>query len=461
MPIRLIVVDLDGVIIDSREIHYKALNMALEEISPEYIISKEEHLAKYDGHPTKYKLNLLTKEKGLSSDLYDQVWRRKQDLTQHVILSEFTQDNRIINIFKELKLQGYKIYCASNSIWETVKNALLTKGFLPYIDYFISNEEVKVGKPSPDIYFRCFERARLNPKEVLICEDSPVGRQAAYSSGGYVCPIEDVNDFTLEKVLNYISKFEEVDKYNRIGMENNNKVINIVIPASGLGSRFQQAGYSFPKPLIEVNGKPMIQKVVENINIKGRYIFIIQKTDDEKYNMKYLLNAICPGCVIVHANGLTDGAACSILLAKEFINNDDPLLIANSDQYLEWNSHQFLYSCFSEGVDGAISVFENNHPKFSYAKLDQQGYVCEVAEKRVISDLATTGVYMFRRGSDFVKSAEQMISKNIRTNNEFYLCPTYNEAISNGLKIKTVPCTKFWCLGDPESLQYFLKQHND
>jgi HAD superfamily hydrolase (TIGR01509 family) len=463
MPIKLIIVDLDGVIIDSREIHFIALNMALEELSPRFVISREEHLAKYDGHPTKYKLALLSKEKGLDPRDYDKVWKRKQDLTQDVILKEFKHDQRIINIFTELKKQGYTIFCASNSIWITIRNALLTKGFLPFIDYFISNEDVKNGKPNPEIYYKCFERANVSPQEVLICEDSPVGRKAAYSSGAHVCPIEDVPDFSLCKIERYISNIEEKEKYSKAFMQReldqitNSKTINIIIPAAGLGSRFANAGYTMPKPLIEVHNKPMLQMVVENIGIKGKYIFIVQKEHYEKYNLKYVLNLIAPHCEIVLCDGVTEGAACSILLAKEHFDNDNPLLIANSDQYLEWDSHKFLYASMSEGVDGCISTFTNTHPKFSYARLDKDGYVEEVAEKKPISNLATTGVYFWKRGSDFVKYANKMIETDTRVNGEFYTCPVYNEAIADGKLIKTVHCEKFHCLGTPEDLQEFLR----
>lgn len=460
MPIKLIVFDLDGVLVDSKMGHYLALNKALAEIDPKYIIGYDEHLSKYDGRPTTAKLEQLTKEKGLSPALYNRIWRRKQDMTQDIILDEYKPDETIIDILKTLKQKGYILYCASNSIWLTVKNMLLVKGYLPYIDYFISNEEIQSPKPSPDIYFRCFERAGIVPKEVMICEDSPVGRAAAHASGANLCPIEDVADLTLQKILSYINKYDAMEKYTLKKIEDNDKVINIVIPAAGLGSRFSQAGYVFPKPLIEVNGKPMIQKVVENIAIKGRYIFIVQKEHYEKYNMKYLLQAISPNCEIVITEGLTQGAACSILLAKEFIDNDDPLLLANSDQILDWSPHNFLYQSMSEGVDGCISTFTNSHPKFSYAKVDDNGYVTEVAEKKPISDLATTGIYFWKRGADFVRCAEQMMSKDIRTNGEFYTCPVFNEAVQDGLKIKTVHCESFFSTGTPEDLQNYLRHHS-
>jgi HAD superfamily hydrolase (TIGR01509 family) len=456
MPIKLVIFDLDGVLIDSREIHFITLNLALEEQGKHFVISKEEHLAKYDGHPTKYKLDLLTKEKHLPQKLHNKIWERKQELTQQVILDSFTDDNRIIQILQTLKQKGYTLYCASNSIWATVKNSLLTKGFLPYIDYFVSNEEVRHPKPSPEIYFKCFERANIIPKEALICEDSPVGRQSAYASGAYVCPIENVADLSFEKINEYIERCELMDKYEQKQTNLDYKHMNIVIPMAGAGSRFKEKGYSFIKPLIDVKGKPMIQVVVDNIGTLGRYIFIVQKDHYEQYNLNYLLNAIAPNCEIIITEGKTQGAACSILLAKDLINNEHPLMIANSDQYLEWDSRAFVYKAISDDVDGAISTFTNTHPKFSYARLDENGYVTEVAEKKPISDVATTGIYYWKHGADYVKYAEQMIEKDIRVNNEYYTAPVYNQAIGDGKKIKTVHCNKFYSLGDPESLEYYL-----
>lgn len=460
--IKVIVFDLDGVLIDSREMHYLSLNRAL---GSQYEINREEHLAKYDGHPTSYKLQLLTKEKGLPSSMHKEIWARKQELTQEVILDCYVRDDRICDIMAELKRRGYTLYCASNSIWKTIKNALMTKGFLRYIDYFVSNEDVRSPKPAPDIYFKCFEWGSVLPKEVLICEDSPIGRRAAKSSGAHLCPIEDVADVTLEKLVSYINKcdLENEYQYNMSGSlggaREGSEEINIVIPCAGLGSRFAAAGYSFPKPLIDVNGKPMIQVVVENINIRGRFIFIVQKSHCEKYNMRYLLNAIAPGCAIIETDAVTEGAACSILLAKEYINNDAPLVTANSDQWLEWDARQFLYTSMAEGIDGCISTFKNSHPKYSYAKMNDTGYVVEVAEKRAISDDATTGIYFWRRGSDCVKYTEQMIAKDIRVNGEFYTCPVYNQAIEDNKKIKTVEAAAFWCLGTPEDLQHYLRLH--
>jgi dTDP-glucose pyrophosphorylase len=235
--------------------------------------------------------------------------------------------------------------------------------------------------------------------------------------------------------------------------------LNVLIPMAGAGSRFQQAGYTFPKPLIDVEGKPMIQVVVENLNIDATFIYVVQKSHRAEYNLDTLLNLITPNCKIVEVDGLTEGAACTTLLAKEYINNDDGLLMANSDQFLEWDSNEFMYKMIEQKVDGGILTFHATHPKWSFAKIDEYGYVTEVQEKNPISDIATVGVYYWAKGSDYVKYAEQMISKNIRTNNEFYVCPVYNEGILDDKKFKTFNIEKMWGLGTPEDLKYYLENY--
>ena len=229
---------------------------------------------------------------------------------------------------------------------------------------------------------------------------------------------------------------------------------------AGAGSRFATMGYTFPKPLIEVRGKPMIQVVVENLNVEANFTFIVQKEHYDKYNLKYLLNLIAPNCQIVQVDGVTQGAACTTLLAKEFINNDNPLVMANSDQYVEWNSNNVMYSFQADEIDGGILTFKATHPKWSYAKLDDNGFVSEVAEKKPISDNATVGIYYWKRGSDYVKYAEQMIEKNIRTNGEFYVCPVFNEAILEKKRIKVAHVDNMWGLGTPEDLNYFKENYN-
>jgi dTDP-glucose pyrophosphorylase len=226
---------------------------------------------------------------------------------------------------------------------------------------------------------------------------------------------------------------------------------------AGAGSRFQQAGYTFPKPLIEVDGKPMIQVVVDNLNVDANFIFVVQKEHREKYNLDTMLNLITPNCKIVEVDGLTEGAACTTLLAKEYIDNDAPLLMANSDQFLVWDSNEFMYKMIEQRVDGGIVTFTSTHPKWSFAKVNEIGDVVEVAEKNPISNIATVGVYYWSKGSDYVKYTEQMIEKNIRVNGEFYVCPVFNEAIGDDRIIRTFNIDKMWGLGTPEDLKYYLE----
>jgi HAD superfamily hydrolase (TIGR01509 family) len=450
---KLIIFDLDGVLVEAKQIHFETLNKALWEIakSTKYVISEAEHLSIYDGLKTNQKLELLTQNKGLQRDTYETVWNRKQQLTIEAI-SELQPDLEKIKLFKELRDRGYKLACASNSIRRSVLVMLAKIGIIEYMDLIISNEDVKNSKPHPEMYWKAMSMMGCLPEETLIVEDSPHGLLAASRSRASVLRVDNPNDLTLEKIENKLNK----NKVMSIPKWQGGKM-NVLIPMAGAGSRFQAAGYTFPKPLIDVEGKPMIQVVVDNLNIEATYIYVVQKEHREKYNLDTLLNLITPGCKIVEVDGVTEGAACTTLLAKEFIDNDEPLVMANSDQFVEWDSNEFMYKMIEQKVDGGILTFTATHPKWSFAKVDEYGYVTEVAEKNPISDIATVGVYYWAKGSDYVKYAEQMISKDIRTNGEFYTCPTFNEAIADCKKIKTFNIEKMWGLGTPEDLNYYLE----
>jgi HAD superfamily hydrolase (TIGR01509 family) len=451
--IKLVIFDLDGVLVESRELHYIALNKALHEIGDQYIISKEEHLCKYDALTTTQKLKKLTAEKNLPEKYHNKIWELKQKKTLQEI-DKYKPDYRIIDILKKLKSQNYKIACATNSIRDTSKLMLIRKGFFDYIDFLYSNEDVNNPKPNAEIYMRCMLKCGVNPDETVIIEDSHIGRKGATRSGAHLCAVKDSKDLTFHKVNITINNAE---KKSQISPKWQGDKMNVLIPMAGAGSRFEKAGYTFPKPLIDVNGKPMIQRVVENLNIDARHIFIVQKSHYEKYSLKHTLNLISPNCEIVQVEGMTEGAACTTLLAKELINNDEPLVLANSDQYVDWDSNQFMYASMADDIDASILTFHSTHPKWSYAKLNEDGFVIEVAEKKPISEHATVGIYFWKKGSDYVRSAENMINKNIRVNNEFYVCPVYNEALLDGARVKTFHIDKMWGLGTPEDLDTFLK----
>jgi dTDP-glucose pyrophosphorylase len=267
-------------------------------------------------------------------------------------------------------------------------------------------------------------------------------------SGAHLCPIINTEDVTIEKIHRYIGESETQNSRNSLLPRAlpQSKLL-VVIPMAGAGSRFSRIGIQTPKPLIPIGEslKPMIKLVVDNINLDAHYIFITQRSHYEKYNIGCMLNLIAPGCDIVQVDGLTEGAACTVLAARHLIDNDSPVLFANSDQFLEWSSARFLYQSMNN-VDGSIVTFTaTDDPKWSFVRLDKDGFISEVAEKKPISDIATVGFYFWKKGSDFCHYADQMIEKNIRVNNEFYLAPVYNEAIiQGGKKFKIFPCDRMW-----------------
>ena len=235
--------------------------------------------------------------------------------------------------------------------------------------------------------------------------------------------------------------------------------MNVLIPMAGAGSRFADVGYTLPKPLIDVNGVPMIQAVVRNLGFDATYIFVVQASHYSRYDLESFLNSIVSKCRIIQVSEVTEGAACTTLLARDHIDNEDPLLIVNADNVFDWDNITFLNEASKDDIDGCILAFNGTNPKWSFARIDESGYVVEVAEKNPISDIATAGAYFWARGSDYVKSADRMIEKDIRTNNEFYVCPVYNELINSGGRVTVSYVDKMWGLGTPEDLQRYLENH--
>jgi dTDP-glucose pyrophosphorylase len=239
-------------------------------------------------------------------------------------------------------------------------------------------------------------------------------------------------------------------------------VLNIVIPMAGRGSRFQKEGYTLPKPLIPVLGKPMIQVVINNLRPKvaHRFIFICLQEHLEKYQVAEKLKAWAgAGTEIVTVDQVTEGAACTVLLAKEFINNDEPLMIANSDQWVDTDINDYLETMNRENADGLIMTMWANDPKWSFVRFNEKHEIIEVVEKEVVSNEATVGIYNYKHGKDFVRAAEQMIAENFRVNGEFYVAPAYNELIKEGKKIIIYNIGKeadgMYGLGIPADLKLF------
>lgn len=238
-------------------------------------------------------------------------------------------------------------------------------------------------------------------------------------------------------------------------------VLNIVIPMAGAGSRFSRAGYSDPKPLIPIHDVPMIRLVIENLRplTAHRFIFICQRAHATRYDLVKKLSTWAPGSVVIQLDGVTDGAASTVLKAEEFIDGDDPLMIANSDQYVDIDVDDYLLAMSERNLDGVIMTMTADDPKWSFVGLDEEGLVSSVVEKQVISDEATVGIYNFARGGDFVWAAKAMIAMDARSNGEFYVAPAYNMLIDRGSRVGVVnvgsEARGMYGLGTPDDLSLF------
>lgn len=239
-------------------------------------------------------------------------------------------------------------------------------------------------------------------------------------------------------------------------------MLNIVVPMAGAGSRFAREGYRDPKPLIPVNGMPMIQVIINNLRPSQphRFIFVCQQAHVDAYGLTDKLHTWSPNCEIVGLHGVTEGAACTVLAAREFIGANEPLMIANSDQYVDIKIDDYLGSMGEHDLDGLIMTMRANDPKWSFVGLNGNNLVTRVVEKEVISNEATVGIYNFKRGADFVTAADRMIARNLRVNNEFYVAPVYNQLIEDGQAIGVFnvgeEANGMYGLGTPADLTLFL-----
>jgi dTDP-glucose pyrophosphorylase len=232
---------------------------------------------------------------------------------------------------------------------------------------------------------------------------------------------------------------------------------------AGRGSRFANAGYRDPKPLIPLGGKPMIQWVIENIRPSRphRFVFICLQEHLVRYpTIARTLELLAPGSKIVPVEKVTEGAACTVLLARELIDSNAPLMIANSDQYVDLPIDRYLTTLDDSGADGMVMTFTSSDPKWSYCRLTAKGFISEIREKEVISNEATVGIYNFTRGADFVRSANEMVAQQQRVNGEYYVAPVYNTLIESGKRIITHRLAgediDMFGLGTPEDVRRFM-----
>lgn len=260
-----------------------------------------------------------------------------------------------------------------------------------------------------------------------------------------------------------IAEFERriFDDSQKHLLAEDNKIVNVIIPAAGDGSRFSKEGWKKPKPFIDIEGRLMVEHVINNVSPTDAEITILLRKDHLNAYPNIASKLKSSDHNITSVPKLTEGTASTVLIARRFFDNDQPMMVANSDQLVQFDVNDFIEDCFQRKLDGSILVFRDPsmNPKWSFARVNEEGLVTEVAEKKPISDLATIGIYLFSRGKDFVIAALDMLVANDRVNGEFYTCPVYNYMIKNGARvgIYEVPINAMSGLGTPEDLNQFLQ----
>ena len=472
-PIKAILFDLDGVLVNSRLLHYETFRDALLSVNPSQNVSWSEHEKEFDGMSTKRKIQKCISKGWISEDQGGRLFELKQALTLQRLPLTVKPRESLRLLLITLNNQGFRLFCCSNSVRKTLDTTLNLLGVRQFFEATYSNEDVENPKPSPEIYQLAMRKSFLNAAECLIVEDSVIGKEAAYASGAHVLEVEDAEDVTLLLLREALYTIEKKGHlYPRSKPWGNPITYHVVIPMAGEGSRFKDAGYTIPKPFIPVGGKPMVSWVIENMipkhipldHYKIKFHLIVRSSHVTGNRLDSLFWDVPSNVSYTYhtTDGLTEGAACSVLLAEKEINNNEPLLIVNSDQYLEWSPDVFYKCMLNPEYDGCILTFYQPDPsdlKWSYAKVTEDGLVTEVQEKKWISPYATVGLYGWRRGRDFVEYAKQMIGKNIRVKNEFYVCPVYNESIADDQHVRVKLCTGMWGLGVPEDLETFKREY--
>jgi len=460
--IKAIIFDIDGTLIgETKKLHFDAFNYALTYCGVR-AISMEEHEKRFNGLPTVKKIELLREDgSNISEEKEKKIRQIKSHYTCEVLKKLVNVDYELIKLFQDIKKKELKIGVASNAIKDTVDSVVYGLGLEEYVDLKLSNEDVLSPKPDPEMYGKCAHMLGVEPDECLVFEDNAFGIESANRAGCNVVQVKDPED-----LKSHLKQFVFECAGSPMGAFSicpEPKKLNVVIPMAGEGSRFEKQNYSYPKPLVAVGNKPMIEVVYDTLphsfwdGTEIDYTYIVRKEHNEKYSIFSMLHELnFHDCVEIE--GTTEGALCTVLKAIDQIDNDNPLLIANSDQYVRLDWEWFKKSVIqNEDVDGAILTFDSIHPKFSYVAVDSDGNVRQVFEKRPVSRHATCGIYYFRKGSDFVKYAKKMIEENNRTLGEFYLAPVYNYFLADKKNIVTYPVDVMMSLGTPEDLNFFLQ----
>ena len=445
--IQLIVFDLDGVLVDSRDLHYEALNMAIaQEAGAQYVITRHEHEHVYDGLSTNQKLRLMTLAKELPIELHKPIWARKQALTDQLVAEQLKPTAHVTELLRTLKACGYPVAVASNCIASSVKNILTSIGLLHFVDARYSNEDVPYAKPSPDIYQKACASFGLQPCSVLVVEDSVKGFEAALRAGCHLLKVGGTHDVNCANLFRRLQEVEAAPK-----------PITVVIPLAGPSSQAWLDGPETPPCevpvfLTDVRGRSLLEWAVSSIRslrFPMRFIFVVKEEQARVLKLESLCvkAAGFEPTTVVKLRSETLGALKTVLAARNLIPLDAPLLIFDGSHVVQWGSGASVDDMLSTCHDSAVTVFSSNDPRWSYVRTASNSRtVLELHEKIAVSNLACSGLYFSRRAADFMAAADAVVAKDVRTRGLFFVAPTYNEVIAQGSNVEACSVEQAWSL---------------
>lgn len=436
--------DLDGVIVDTVNIQYDSTRKAIKEHC-NYDIQDDNEVNNVflKTITTKDKLKYLNQKNIIEKKDINIIYDLKKNIANKIFIN-LKRDTTKIELFSFLKERKNKIAVVTNSNKNSAEIVLKALGLYDFIDLLISNEDVSNCKPHSEPYIKAIAHFGGSLSKFIIFEDSESGLISARGTGCFVYHIKNVNNLN----LNLITKLNLLN-------------INILIPMAGLGSRFTKRGFKSQKPLIELNNKTLIEHSISSLNIEGNYIFIIRKKNN-KSNIELIniLKEIKKNCKIIEIDYVTEGSASTCYLAKEMINDNNELIIANCDQILEWDSEKFLDT--SRSYEACVLTYISNDIKNSFIKLENNLGI-EIKEKEAISDTALVGVHYFKRGKDFVLSYEEVFKKKFKFKNEYYVSTVCDNLIKQGIKFGHHLLTGdeiYYSTGKPEDYFEYLNTKN-
>lgn len=421
-----VIFDLDGVLCDTPDLHYMALNKALVAHGCP-AITRWQHENTYDGLSTRQKLEHL----GVPDPAKVHATKQKETIKE---MERQIQPNPLIRkVLLSLVNSGVKVGCASNSVRMSLHLALRLLGISELFHATACNEDVPHPKPAPDVYVECARRLGVDPKECIAVEDTDLGVHAAASAGMRVVRVSSPRNVTLFHVLGI-------------------RCPHLIIPMAGRGSRFPSEGES--KPFINVRGDPMIVAVHRNLGIPEEHTtFVVLRKDEARVSRLFPKAHVCP-----IGDAVLDGTACTVraaLRASAHIDRDAPVMVANCDQLLELDMGSFLLRMDTVCAGAGMLTFHSpdSNPSWSYVSRDEDGYVNCLAEKKCISTEATAGVYWWQRCEWLADSIEKLVSANDKVNGEFYLAPSFNY-LHNCIAVATYPCVMH-SVGVPKDLDAY------